>query len=106
MTSAGSMKKGELLIFTANLVDTATGLPAIGLTDRLSCQGRYDPNGDLVTTFIIAETDTPGTYVFQSGPSSSWLTGRLLVDIKYDIPGISPIHTETFSVSIEKGVTE
>lgn len=105
MKSAGTIKKGEMLIFTADLVDTVTDLPAIGLADKLKCQGRYSVNGSVITDLVISETENPGTYMFKSGSSESWIPGLLLLDIKYDIPGLTPIHTETFCITIEEGIT-
>jgi hypothetical protein len=104
--SLGIIKRGELLIFTAGLVDTATGNAATGLAGRISCHGKYSADGPVIVTLIVTETEIPGTYMFKSDSPVSWMDGLVLFDIKYDIPGVTPIHTETFSVTVEGAITE
>ena len=97
------LKRGETFAFYANITDD-DGTPVTGLADKLRSQIRTSLD-KLVVELMITETQVPGQYLFEAGPTDTWPIGTLYIDIrKYN--GGRIISSPTFRIICEREITK
>ena len=104
MQSLGIIKRGDTFSFSAELEDEVTGVPLIGASSNLRCQGRDSRNKRLIVELLVSEP-TPGLYVFTAESTANWVSGiKILFDIEYEILGLIS-SSETFYAEVEEDIT-
>lgn len=103
MQTFKTLKRGETFAFYANITDDG-GAPVIGLADKLRSQIRTSLD-ELVAELTVTETQVPGQYLFEAGPTDTWPVGTLYIDIrKYNGGRITS--SPTFRIVVEREVTK
>ena len=98
-----TIKRGETFAFYANITDDG-GAPVIGLADKLRSQIRTSID-ELVTELTVTESQVPGQYLFEAGPTDTWPVSTLYIDIRKDNNG-RKTSSPTFKIICEKEVTK
>jgi len=103
MQTFKTLKRGETFAFYANITDD-DGMPVTSMADKLRSQIRTSLDG-LVAELTVTETQVPGQYLFEAGPTDTWPVGTLYIDIrKYNGGRITS--SPTFKIICEREITK
>ena len=99
------LKQGDTFAQSFTFTDN-NGEPVTGVSGNFKSQVRNKPNGTLYGELSIREdTDTPGTYIIQSGvtlgvqDTQTWKDGPAYFDIQYSVDDIvSSTYTVKFTI--------
>jgi hypothetical protein len=104
MLALNPIKRGDTFSFYANFKDTVTNTPLTGVASNLRSQCR-NKKGELLFSFTITESTTPGKYYFISPNTSLLIPNQILyVDIEYS-NGANVLSSDTFTVKVEEDIT-
>lgn len=98
-----TVKRGDTLTFSVTFTDGA-GLPLTNIKNKIRSQIR-DYSDKLIESLQIAETDTPGEYIFQSFNTESWPVKPLYFDIEYKGFDGVVVSTQTYSITVERDIS-
>ena len=102
MVAGISIKQGEALVLMLQLQDdTGVPQPLSGLV--FSGQVR-DPQGVLIANLPIVSTGVTGTMISEIDTTAAWPIGTHMADFLI-MSGTRPILTDTFAVTVNRGVT-